>query len=517
MKSILSTCIFVASYVSTAQNVGDFYGSTDGTKSVDLKLGKNGSSSFKIFTEDDGGSTYWQIHGRRWGAGYTWTRESSGGADKKIAYLYGGSTGQYYKLFHNDQSTKVQFHSNGTSYINGGNVGIGTSSPTQSMHISDGSASNVTGTGSKGSLLLTDQSRPRIWFEDSGEGAGDKLMALTYDIENLYVGSMSDGGGAWDNKDILVINRDGNVGIGESNPASPLHVKSSTNRTLKLDFTNISDGSYTWQSLETNSTEQWRIVGREADEANLEFWNKNSNSVMSLNQNGKVGIGNTNPNSLFEIGSAGSALQADKLAVRGDKVQGFTSFGNLYSLHDYDIAAFGSRESGHQVSAIKLLTMNSGGSTRGARIAFLNTDVSGVNSETLKFMVGSSAGTDVMNLLANGNVGIGTATPQAKLAVNGHVRATEIKVLADITVPDYVFEPDYDLRTLKETKEYITENKHLPEIPSAAEIGENGIDLGDMNMRLLKKIEELTLYQIELMERLEKAEKKITELEKAKE
>ena len=115
-----------------------------------------------------------------------------------------------------------------------------------------------------------------------------------------------------------------------------------------------------------------------------------------------------------------------------------------------------------------------------------------------------------------GNVGIGTTDPQSKLAVNGQIRATEVKVLADVSVPDYVFEADYELRTLKETKEYITENKHLPEIPSAAEIGENGIDLGDMNMRLLKKIEELTLYQIELLERLEQLESKNVEIEELK-
>ncbi|MEQ9404602.1 MAG: hypothetical protein RIM99_13505 [Cyclobacteriaceae bacterium] len=113
----------------------------------------------------------------------------------------------------------------------------------------------------------------------------------------------------------------------------------------------------------------------------------------------------------------------------------------------------------------------------------------------------------------NGNVGIGTTNPQSKLAVEGQIRATEVKVLADISVPDYVFEADYELRTLKETKEFVTENKHLPEIPSAAEIGENGIDLGDMNMRLLKKIEELTLYQIDLMEKLEEQQKRIEKLE----
>ncbi|MEP5613738.1 MAG: hypothetical protein ABJP45_15910 [Cyclobacteriaceae bacterium] len=134
----------------------------------------------------------------------------------------------------------------------------------------------------------------------------------------------------------------------------------------------------------------------------------------------------------------------------------------------------------------------------------------GRNVDQLHFI--SSSNIETMRLI-NGNVGIGTTNPQSRLAVDGQIRATEVKVLADVSVPDYVFESDYELRTLKETKEYITENKHLPEIPSASEIGENGIDLGDMNMRLLKKIEELTLYQINLLERLEKAEKKISKLE----
>ncbi|MDN5213275.1 hypothetical protein QQ020_14495 [Fulvivirgaceae bacterium BMA12] len=126
------------------------------------------------------------------------------------------------------------------------------------------------------------------------------------------------------------------------------------------------------------------------------------------------------------------------------------------------------------------------------------------------FCINKENGGDIV--LNGANVGIGTYSPKSKLAVEGQIRATEVKVLADISVPDYVFEPDYELRTLKETKEYIEENKHLPEIPSAREIGENGIDIGDMNMRLLKKIEELTLYQIELLERLEKAEQEISQL-----
>ena len=92
--------------------------------------------------------------------------------------------------------------------------------------------------------------------------------------------------------------------------------------------------------------------------------------------------------------------------------------------------------------------------------------------------------------------GIGTETPQAKLSVNGNILAKEIKIKTDISVPDYVFEPDYELNGLDYITQYIKSNKHLPEVPSAKEIEKDGLDVASMNLLLLKKIEELTLYAI---------------------
>ena len=115
----------------------------------------------------------------------------------------------------------------------------------------------------------------------------------------------------------------------------------------------------------------------------------------------------------------------------------------------------------------------------------------------------------------NGNVGIGVNMPDTKLAVDGIIKGEEVNVEV-VNGPDYVFESDYQLRTLREIKDYIAKNKHLPEIPSAKEMETHGVDLGDMNMRLLKKIEELTLYQIELLERLEQLELKNAEIEELK-
>ncbi|WP_448105175.1 hypothetical protein [Pedobacter panaciterrae] len=95
-----------------------------------------------------------------------------------------------------------------------------------------------------------------------------------------------------------------------------------------------------------------------------------------------------------------------------------------------------------------------------------------------------------------GNVGIGTLSPKEKLSINGKIRAQEIKV-ETANWPDYVFAKDYELPSLKVTEQYIKEKGHLPGIPSAEEVKTNGVDLGEMNARLLKKIEELTLHLIE--------------------
>ena len=96
-----------------------------------------------------------------------------------------------------------------------------------------------------------------------------------------------------------------------------------------------------------------------------------------------------------------------------------------------------------------------------------------------------------------GKLGIGTTTPTEKLEVNGTIRSKEVKVEA-APWPDYVFEPNYKLRSLEEIEKFIKSEKHLPEVPSSAEVEENGIALGEMNALLLKKIEELTLHLIEL-------------------
>lgn len=101
----------------------------------------------------------------------------------------------------------------------------------------------------------------------------------------------------------------------------------------------------------------------------------------------------------------------------------------------------------------------------------------------------------------SGNIGIGTNTPGYRLDICGTARAKE--VIVETGWCDFVFADDYHLRPLSEVEAYIDEHHHLPEIPPASEVEDNGLKLAEMNKKMMLKIEELTLYVIELQKELD--------------
>lgn len=130
-------------------------------------------------------------------------------------------------------------------------------------------------------------------------------------------------------------------------------------------------------------------------------------------------------------------------------------------------------------------------------------------------------GNNFLFLNNNGQVGMGVdpvdfsnpATSNFRLHVRDGIITEKVKVELIANWPDFVFEDDYKMRTLKEVEEFIKANKHLPGVPSEQDVLENGINLGEMDATLLRKIEELTLYILKQNEKLETLTERLHDLE----
>jgi hypothetical protein len=110
-----------------------------------------------------------------------------------------------------------------------------------------------------------------------------------------------------------------------------------------------------------------------------------------------------------------------------------------------------------------------------------------------------------MYINPDGKIGIGTENPQASLDVRGAIQANDIKVVV-AQGADFVFAPDYKLPALSEVESFVKENKHLPEIQSEKDMQQNGVNLNELQIKLLQKVEELTLYVIQQNKRIEELE-----------
>lgn len=191
---------------------------------------------------------------------------------------------------------------------------------------------------------------------------------------------------------------------------------------------------------------------------------------------GNVGIGTVSPSATLDIENGNALVSNDMLGGLGGQISIRNGYGN-------------------QNGAVRL-NLNNGGA-----VSWIKGIVTGVNTNLGSAIVfgvpsNTSDGIEVMRITGNGFLGIGTTTPDSRLSVNGTIHSKEVKV--DVTGwPDYVFKQNYKLLSLIDVKSYIDKNNHLPDMPSEKIIAEDGLNLGEMNKLLVKKIEELTLYLIE--------------------
>ncbi len=211
------------------------------------------------------------------------------------------------------------------------------------------------------------------------------------------------------------------------------------------------------------------------------------NKILSIQSTGRVGIG------------SGEMIAKYPLDIKTNS--GYEG-NNLY-FGDRRIYLAGITGTGKQMYGGFVL-INEGSGVRSLNIVAGNNDFStDKNPENV-----------IMKIKSSGKVGIGTDdTGSHRLAVDGSIGAREIKVEAS-GWSDFVFYEDYELRTLEEVERHIEEQGHLPQIPSENEVIENGINLGEMDAKLLQKIEELTLYLIQQNKQLQAQQEKIDELEK---
>ncbi|WP_333888910.1 hypothetical protein [Sphingobacterium siyangense] len=224
---------------------------------------------------------------------------------------------------------------------------------------------------------------------------------------------------------------------------------------------------------------------------------------------GNVGIGVTNPLSLLhvdgEIRSKKNRITDDGVKASDISAQGIAAAVGSWtptsrSMH-YEIG------SNWDLSQIQLRA----GSSMVKNTIRLQTDWNGSGLDGTGGVYFGLKSIDTHVMLSNGNVGIGTLNPAERLSVNGKIRAQEIKV-ETANWPDYVFTDGYQLPSLKETAEFIEKNKHLPGVPKAAEVEENGLSLGEMNKILLQKIEEMTLHLIKQQQQIKDMQDKINSI-----
>lgn len=131
-------------------------------------------------------------------------------------------------------------------------------------------------------------------------------------------------------------------------------------------------------------------------------------------------------------------------------------------------------------------------------------------------LIFKTSGAETMRINSSGQVTVGAVTAPSgiKLAVGGNIIAEKVTVKLITNWADFVFDDNYRLPTLTEVEKYISANKHLPDVPSAAEVQKEGLNLGDNQAVLLRKIEELTLYVIELNKKVEKLSVENNDLKK---
>ncbi|PXX94891.1 hypothetical protein DF185_22840 [Marinifilum breve] len=244
----------------------------------------------------------------------------------------------------------------------------------------------------------------------------------------------------------------GKVGIGTKNPVYPFELNSDKGGGGMFSLLNTTgtESSISYRISNRNINTGW-VVGNYQDDYFFYSYTRGKQTV-TFKPNGNIGVGIRMPDSKLTINTEGNTTKG------GITLQNGTAQRHFWYLPENTRSDF--------------------------KIGSIHGEWSWTNSNG-----------EMVRINSSGNVGIGTTSPNHKLDVKGVIRTQELKV--DMQGADFVFEEDYQLRSLEEVENFVQENKHLPDIAPAKEMQENGVNQSEMNQKLLQKIEELTLYVIE--------------------
>ena len=357
---------------------------------------------------------------------------------------------------------------------NAGKVGIGTTDPQEKIEVNGagrfGNTTDYVNIGSNSTNSFIETTKDLLINNTSGKNV---IIGKDADKKNV------DGGvSIWEN-----------VGIGtdaSTDQALKLHIKGyteycsgiscSTSAIIRIEDELYGDPNTDrnawWDFVTSAQTHQFYIISNSGN-------GTNNNDVLTMTEDGKVGVGITNPKEKLQIGNSFVIHDGGSKVI----ARNFYYSGQDKRIEDGKSAAiyFGDGE-------ISLKTAPDG---------YANSNITWADGLILK---------------NDGKVGIGTTNfsngidnDYYKLAVKGKVHAEEVVV--NTVWPDFVFDKSYKLKSVSEVEQYINEHKHLPDVPSADEVAENGVSLGQSDSILLQKIEELTLYIIEQNKRIEALEK----------
>jgi trimeric autotransporter adhesin len=446
--------------------------------------------------------------------------------DFKEYYHHDGTT--WKKVLNNN----VWNTSSTRNYVfnNTDSVGIGTTSPDEKLHVLNGEIyvqDNRTGQD------------PHVIFDipnvDGNEGGlqfkrtGDTLASLNY-VEDVGIANyLRIGVGNAGKKSDFTVNSNGEVGIGSNNPNGQLALNNYSGDNIAINDLDPIIQFNTPPTVAGNPPVK-RAFMQLSDFVDLRMGTNSGNNTgkviirtnatdqLTVDEDGEVGIGTITPLSKLHIPAGEDANLSS--AANGFIMLG-TGSGTSLLLDNNEImvrsnyttpGTLAIQNDGGEVTVGARTTINKSGEALGLngnnpQMNFYQNGVfkSFITQSNDGLYVGVNNGN--LRLDATGQVAIGGVIPAAsayKLTVTGKIICEELKVkLVSSGWPDYVFDKKYKLPTLSYVEKFIAKNNHLPNIPSAKEVEKNGIEVGDMQKKMMEKIEELTLYIIDLQKQVD--------------